>query len=98
MAGFVLQLYASGILRASLVSAYYAVQPMAALLVGYAVIFATAPPHFNIRGAHLGDLGGLIVIAGLLVTVQEEMRSLRRGEATGNVKERDPLLAEEKGG
>ena len=51
---------------------------MAALVAGYIVILSTPPPHMGIRGAHMGDLGGLAVIAGLMVTIHEEMTGYHR--------------------
>eukprot|EP00966_Prymnesium_polylepis_P286906 6626922-Prymnesium_polylepis.1 len=50
---------------------------MAALMAGYIVILCTPPPHLGVRGARMGDLGGLAVIAGLLVTVHEDMGAHR---------------------
>lgn len=69
-----LQLFASKSLRASLISAYCAIQPIATLLVGYAVILSTPPPHYGLREATPADLGG----AGLL----HSLLSLELGDTT----------------
>jgi len=69
-----LQLFANKILRASLVSVYYGLQPVATLVIGYAIILATPAPHFGLRRARWADLGGLGVLAGLFIVVREEMQ------------------------
>ena len=92
---FVLQLYAISVLLASLVSAYRAVQPIAALLIAYIVIACTKPPHAGLVGADLGDLGGLAVVAGLVIIVHEEMQLQPESSSPEDIKntsERQPLL------
>ncbi|KAL1528644.1 hypothetical protein AB1Y20_010017 [Prymnesium parvum] len=75
-----LQLYANRFLRASLLSAYYALQPVATLVINYIIILSTPAPHFGLHGAHAADLGGLGVIVGLLIVVREEMLAHPAGD------------------
>jgi hypothetical protein len=85
-----LQLFANKILRASLVSAYYGLQPVATLVIGYAIILATPAPHFGLRTARLADLGGLGVLVGLFIVVREEMQlSVVPSSATSQTAERE---------
>lgn len=75
MLPFLLQLFAANTLRASLVSAFYTVQPVAALLCSAIFFLLTPPPHLGMRRAQASDLlGGLAVSAGLLITVYNDMR------------------------
>ena len=76
MLPFLLQLFAANTLRASLVSAFYTVQPVAALLCSAIFFLLTPPPHLGMRQAQATDLiGGLAVSAGLLITVYNDMRT-----------------------
>lgn len=76
MLPFLLQLFAANTLRASLVSAFYTVQPVAALLCSAVFFLLTPVPHLGMRQAHATDLlGGLAVSTGLLITVYNDMRT-----------------------
>tara|TARA_B110001452_G_scaffold32049_1_gene25016 strand:+ start:101 stop:1117 length:1017 start_codon:yes stop_codon:yes gene_type:complete len=74
LAPYVMQLWAQGALPASLISAYYALQPVAAVLICFAVLYATPPPHFGLRGPQQTDLAALAVGAGLLLVVRDSAR------------------------
>uniref|UniRef100_A0A7S0NX45 EamA domain-containing protein n=1 Tax=Calcidiscus leptoporus TaxID=127549 RepID=A0A7S0NX45_9EUKA len=79
---FVLQMVAIKRLHASLVSAYYALQPVAATAVTYVVLTLTPPPHLGLRAARPSDLGGLLVLVGLGIVVhQDYTREVERRRA-----------------
>ena len=90
LAPYVMQLWASSALPASLISAYYALQPVSAVLICFGVIWATEPPHFGLRGPQQTDLAALAVGAGLLLVVRDSARG-----GAGPTPERAPLVHEE---
>ena len=83
-----LQLRATRVLSASVVSAYYAMQPLCALAIGYLIILATPPPHLGLRTARLADLGGIGVVFGLGAIVHEELSMQRAKEEAGAAQKR----------
>eukprot|EP00928_Gymnodinium_smaydae_P017955 TRINITY_DN16843_c0_g2_i1.p1 TRINITY_DN16843_c0_g2~~TRINITY_DN16843_c0_g2_i1.p1 ORF type:complete len:231 (+),score=10.74 TRINITY_DN16843_c0_g2_i1:55-693(+) len=68
---YFLQLWANCYLPSSTISAYYALQPVAAVGVCLAVIAATPPPHLGLVGAHWSDIGAVGILAGLAIVVRE---------------------------
>lgn len=90
LAPYVMQLWAQGALPASLISAYYALQPVAAVLICFTVIYTTPPPHFGLRGPQQTDLAALAVGAGLLLVVRD---TARRGATPTH--EQAPLVGQE---
>ena len=67
---YALQLWATKILPASLVSAYYVLQPVAAAALVYTLL-ALHLASKSLSGAQLSDLGSLAVLAGLAVVIYE---------------------------
>lgn len=64
-----LQLWATRVLPASLVSAYYVLQPVAAAALVYTLMWLGLVHHLD--GAQLSDLGSIAVVFGLVVVILE---------------------------
>ena len=50
---------------ATMVTAYFTVQPIASVLASIAIIATTPPPHMGMEGPGLQDLGALGIFAGV---------------------------------
>lgn len=70
-----LQLWATKVLPASLVSAYYVLQPVAAVALVYTLIFLNLAP--DLEKAQLSDLGSIAVIVGLLIVIRETPNTIK---------------------
>ena len=68
-----LQLYANRVLRSSLVSGYYTLQPLAAALVIFIIVLLSPPPHLGVHAAGgTAALGGVILVVGLCLVLRSE--------------------------
>eukprot|EP00966_Prymnesium_polylepis_P175780 4068879-Prymnesium_polylepis.1 len=67
-----LELFANRVLRSSLVSAFCALQPVAAVAIVSTVILASPAPHLGLRSGGAAGLCGLGVLAGLCLIVRDE--------------------------
>lgn len=87
---YVLQLRAAARLPASLVSAYYVLQPVAATALVYALLGAGVRSPALAR-ARASDLFGVFVLAGLAVVVRDA-RATDRSRPPGASEERNPII------
>ena len=87
---YVLQLHAAARLPASLVSAYYVLQPVAATAVVYALLGSGVRSPALAR-ARASDLFGFLVLAGLAVVVRDARATDRSRPPDAN-EERNPII------
>ncbi len=53
-------------------------QPVAAAVMAYIVIASTSPPHFNLEGPSIADLGALGIFAGLAMVILDAYRAQQK--------------------
>jgi len=63
---------------ASLVSAYTVLQPVTAAVAACIVIATTEPPHYDLHGAGIADLGAIGIFIGLSMVIYDSRKERRR--------------------
>jgi hypothetical protein len=56
-------------LESSVTSSFFALQPVAAAIVSFAVVASTTPPHHGLSGPGVQHLGAIGVLGGLYLIV-----------------------------
>lgn len=70
-------------LESSVTSSFFALQPVAAAVVSFAIVATTAPPHHGLSGPGIQHLGAVGVIAGLWLIVSGPASSPVSGPGAG---------------
>eukprot|EP00301_Raphidiophrys_heterophryoidea_P011364 c1738_g1_i1.p1 GENE.c1738_g1_i1~~c1738_g1_i1.p1 ORF type:complete len:419 (+),score=98.14 c1738_g1_i1:44-1258(+) len=69
---------------ASLVSAYSVLQPVSTAVTTFILIAVTGPPHFNLHGPNLGDLGVVGIFLGLSLVIFDAKRKIQDTNKSNN--------------
>jgi len=82
----------NAIVDTTVVVAFNAILPLFILITNCVLINLTAPPHYFIKGANIGNVGLLIVFAGLLLLVYQQKQD-EQATRSKKVDEETPLIS-----
>lgn len=96
-AGYLLVAWGNAYVDASLLGIYSVVQPVVTVLVASIVIALSAPPHWDLKGLSISDLGAIGVVLGLVMVVYDNRVNARNQAMRGDLgSEVDSTIDEEK--